>query len=258
MNQHEAGEILRANVKYLSEPLKSAVEFTLANFYQPNASDIAKKFLASVPYEIFMARDLRETNPALKAQIDTAFYTLMNDPEVWLNLEDLPHEIWRDVIGYEGLYKVSNLGRVKSFAYGTEKIRKPVFNRPGYFSLVLYKNEIPTSTRIHVLVAQAFIPNPESKAYVNHIDANKLNNRVNNLEWLTPKENWQHASNLGLQKSGCDAPKSKFTAEEIRYIREVCIPNNKEFGFSALARKFNVGVGTIERIYKREHYKNII
>ena len=66
MNQEEAGEILRANVENLSEPLKSAVEFALTNFFMPSAADLAKKFLASIPFEVFMSRDLRETNPKLK------------------------------------------------------------------------------------------------------------------------------------------------------------------------------------------------
>ncbi len=76
MNQEQAGEILRANVKNLSEPLKSAVEFTLANFFTPSAVDLAKKFLSSVPYEVFMARDLRETNLELKSKIDAALMFL--------------------------------------------------------------------------------------------------------------------------------------------------------------------------------------
>ena len=121
MNQEQAGEILRANVKNLSEPLKSAVEFTLANFYSSREAELAKKFLSSIPYEVFMARDLRETNPKLKSKIDAAYFTIVNDKNVWLSLENLPHEIWRDVVGYEGLYKVSNLGRVRSISYGNEK-----------------------------------------------------------------------------------------------------------------------------------------
>ena len=66
MDTHEAGKILRASVADLPEPLKSAVGFTLAIFYQPSAATLAKKFLASVPYEVFMAKDLRENNPELK------------------------------------------------------------------------------------------------------------------------------------------------------------------------------------------------
>ena len=170
----------------------------------------------------------------------------------------MPHEQWRDVVGYEGLYQVSNMGRVKNISYGDgAKIRKPVLNTPAYFSMVLYKDSKPTATRIHVLVAKAFIPNPEIKLVVNHRDGNKLNNRVDNLEWVTQSENLQHAYDTGLKKSGHEHSRAKLTVEQVRYIREVCIPDDRAFGFNALARKFNVSASNIERVYKRERYKNV-
>ena len=250
MNQEQAGEILRANVKNLSEPLKSAVEFALTKFFAPSAADLAKKFLASLP-------SLTTEDAEMKSQIDSAYFTLMDDEKIWLSLEDLPHEEWRDVRDYEGLYQVSNLGRVKSISYENEKIRKPVLCKPGYFSMVLYKNNLPQSARIHVLVAQAFIPNPKNKAYVNHKDGNKLNNRLENLEWLTPSENLRHALDTGLKKSGHEHSLAKFTKEEVLYIRRICIPGDPEFGISALARKFGVCIATISEIYHGETYKNI-
>ena len=257
MNHNEAGEILRASVAGLTEPLKSAIEFTLTNFYQPSAADVAKKFLSSVPYEVFMARDLREKNPELKAQISAAYYTIMSDEKIWLSPEDLPHEQWRDVVDYEGLYQVSNLGRVKSMAFGTVKIRKPVLANPGYLGLVIYKNNLPQSARIHVLVARAFIPNPEDKPEVNHRFGNKKDNRVSELEWATSSENRRHAYDFGLKRQGAEHPRAKFTEEQVRYIRKVCIPGDREFGISALARKFGVNVEAIRRIYNHKHYKNV-
>lgn len=206
MNQNDAAKILRTSVKDLSEPLKSAVEFTLATFYQPSASQLAKNFLAGLPYEVFMARDLHDTNPTLKAKIDAAYFTIVNDEHAWLGLDDLPHEQWRDVIGYEGLYQVSNLGRVKTFFKGVFKMRKLVLCKPGYFSMVLYKNNIPKSTRIHILVARAFIPNTEGKLEVNHRFGNKLDNRVSELEWVTQGENVQHAYDIDLKRRGADHP----------------------------------------------------
>lgn len=257
MNHEQAAKILRASVKDLSEPLKSAVEFTLANFYLPSAAKLAKNFLAGLPYEVFMARDLRDTNPTLKAKIDAAYFTIVNDENVWLGLDDLPHEEWRDVIGYEALYQVSNLGRVKSFFKGVFKIRKPVLSKPGYFGINLYKNNLSKIIRIHILVAQAFIPNPEGKPEVNHRFGNKRDNRVSELEWMTGSENKQHAYDIGLKKSGSDHPRAKFTAEQVRYIRNVCIPGDKEYGISALARKFGVSIGTISEMYHGDTYKNI-
>lgn len=258
MNHNEAGEILRASVAGLAEPLKSAIEFTLTNFYPSSATVEAKNFLSSVPYEVFMARDLHDTNPELKARIDAAYYTLMNDEKIWLSLEDLPHEIWRDVVDYEGLYKVSSLGRVKSFQKGKLMIRSCTKIRQGYVIVSLMKRGIKRKiVRIHVLVARAFIPNPEDKPEVNHRFGNKLDNRVSELEWVTGKENIQHAYNTGLKRKGSEHPRAKFTEEQVRYIREVCIPGDREFGMGALARKFGVDIATISEMYHYYTYKSV-
>ena len=99
-------------------------------------------------------------------------------------------EIWKDVVGYEGLYEVSNLGNIKN-AKG--RILKPLVRKHGYLGIQLRGkggNERGFKTfSIHRLVAKAFIPNPENKPEVNHIDENKTNNQANNLEWVTHKEN---------------------------------------------------------------------
>ena len=105
-------------------------------------------------------------------------------------------EIWRDIEGYEGLYQVSNLGRVKSLSRRDrlnrviqEKILKPFFNRDGYLNVKLYKEGKRKQSKVHRLVAQAFISNPDNKSQVNHRDEDKTNNKVENLEWVTSKEN---------------------------------------------------------------------
>lgn len=95
-------------------------------------------------------------------------------------------EEWRDVVGYEGLYKVSSLGRVKSLNYrntGKEQILKPYKNNYGYLIVNLSKGGKERRALIHRLVAHAFIPNPYNLQFVNHKDENKLNNCVENLEW---------------------------------------------------------------------------
>ena len=105
-------------------------------------------------------------------------------------------EIWRDIKNYEGIYEVSNLGRIKSISRnGTIKenrILKP--NKVmGYSQVGLQKYGTRKYKKIHRLVAEAFIPNPENKKEVNHKDGNKANNCVDNLEWVTTSENQLHS-----------------------------------------------------------------
>lgn len=120
-------------------------------------------------------------------------------------------EIWKDIQGYEGLYMVSNLGRVKSLPRkmknGVNKLGEDTFfiskekflkeriakDDSHYASVSLRKNNSSSTKHIHRLVAIAFIPNDDKrKTQVNHIDENKLNNRLDNLEWMTPQENTRH------------------------------------------------------------------
>ncbi|AWD92331.1 HNH endonuclease domain protein [Enterococcus phage ZXL] len=106
-------------------------------------------------------------------------------------------EHWRDIKDYEGLYQVSDLGRVKRCkgSYSrSERILKPQFNNHGYLRVHLYKNNKPTHIRVHRLVAEAFIPNLENKPEVNHLDEDKTNNMVSNLEWCTRNENVNHGT----------------------------------------------------------------
>lgn len=112
----------------------------------------------------------------------------------------MENEIWKDIKGYEGLYKISNYGRI--YSYYSKKLLKTTLCNGGYLRGHLYKNTKVKAFLVHRLVAKAFIPNPENKPEVNHIDGNKKNNNVENLEWVTSKENMEHAviNNLGVGK----------------------------------------------------------
>ena len=104
----------------------------------------------------------------------------------------MSEEIWKDIEGYEGIYQVSNLGRVKRVTTG--RILNSGKNRGGYLYVNLCKQRVVSNKRIHRLVAQAFIPNPENKPQVNLIDEYKTSNMVSNLEWSTAKENTNHGT----------------------------------------------------------------
>ena len=100
-------------------------------------------------------------------------------------------EIWKDIKGYEGCYQISNLGRVKSIGYGEERYLRLCLNQHGYYRVDLYKDKIRTIKTVHQLVAEAFLGHTPCgfELVVNHINFDRLDNRVLNLEIVTPREN---------------------------------------------------------------------
>lgn len=106
------------------------------------------------------------------------------------------NEIWKDIKEYEGLYQVSNFGRVKSLKFGKEKVMSPVLHTRGYFNIELSNKGLRKVKKIHRLVAEAFIPNPKNLPQVNHKDENKANNHVENLEWCTNGENARYGTRI--------------------------------------------------------------
>lgn len=103
-------------------------------------------------------------------------------------------EIWKDIEGYKGLYQISNKGRVKSLYNGSERILRPWINNDGYLNVKLYKNTAAQHRLVHRLVAKVFISNPDNKLQINHKDENKLNNCVENLEWITCIDNCNYGT----------------------------------------------------------------
>lgn len=124
--------------------------------------------------------------------------------------------IWKDVVGYEGLYKVSNNGMIKTLGrYKTgyngrsypEKIMSLTKDNAGYMQISLTDNDKKRKTfKVHILVARAFIPNPENKKTVNHIDGNKENNNIENLEWNTMSEQIIHKYRVLNNYNNCNKP----------------------------------------------------
>lgn len=139
-------------------------------------------------------------------------------------------EEWRDVKNYEGLYQVSNLGRVRSlYKFGSDgrlikgKVLKGGMYSNGYKFVCLRKESINKNHSIHRLVAKMFITSNSSNLVVNHLDGDKTNNRVDNLEWCTQSENLKHAVDIGLTTNQC------------KICRTVTvIENNKEIQFESM------------------------
>ena len=187
-------------------------------------------------------RKYEKAKPAYAALMK--FYPLM--------IENLDGEIWRTVPDYEN-YQISNFGRVKSLWKSKAKILKPAFCN-GYLRVDLCKDGKQKLFRVHRLIAQAFIPNPEGKPQVNHKDGHPMNNYVENLEWATHEENLKHAFDTGLKiaPQGEESILAKLTNEQAKYIRN----NPDRLNLEQLAAKFGVDRSTIGLIQRGETYKN--
>ena len=107
-------------------------------------------------------------------------------------------ETWKDIKNYQGIYQISNLGKIKN---NKGKLLKQFKNHKGYLTIQLSKNGDSKTYTVHRLVAQAFIPNPDNKPQINHKNCNKEDNKIDNLEWCTNNENKAHAKINGLCKS---------------------------------------------------------
>jgi hypothetical protein len=128
-------------------------------------------------------------------------------------------EVWKDIEGYEGLYQVSNIGRVKSLKGEIEKMISISIKETGYHRVTLIKDSVCKRKYVHVLVAEAFIG--KSDLEVNHINGIKSDNRVENLEWVTKSDNIKHAYKIGLKKkyNGSLNGNSVLTKEQVIEIK---------------------------------------
>lgn len=160
----------------------------------------------------------------------------------------MEEEIWKDVVGFEELYQVSSLGRIKSFKKKNEKILKPYLDKNGYTNIGFCRKTRSKRYLLHRIVAIAFIPNPDNLPQVNHKDGNKQNNAKNNLEWSTPSENTQHSYDTGLKPKGSKHHNAKLTENQVLEIRE-----SKSL-HRDLAEKYKVSSGLISNIKNRKKW----
>lgn len=155
----------------------------------------------------------------------------------------MKQEIWKGLIyqgkDYSTLLEVSNMGKIRNVKTGT--IYKLNLIKSGYLTICvsLGSRKNKKCFKVHKAVAESFIPNLNNFPIVNHIDGNKLNNNVNNLEWCTHSYNIKHAitNNLRNTPKGEQCVFSKLNEEDIRYIRANYIPKDKEFRLQSIGKE---------------------
>lgn len=165
---------------------------------------------------------------------------------------------WKDIEGYEGLYRVSSCGQIYSiWKKGLKKLQD---DKDGYKKVTLYKNGKSKCIAVHRVVAMNFIENPSNKPYVNHIDGNKANNRIENLEWCTQSENELHAHNTGLKNTRTkvtsyigDIKEKEFesTIEATKWLRDNGYPKASRSSISEVCN--NKRKSAYGRIWKNEY-----
>ena len=175
--------------------------------------------------------------------------------EVWAKL------IYPQISDEDNRFEISTLGRLKNSI--TNFIYTPTKLNSGYLSVrtTLGSKKKKLHIILHKAVAYTFLSNPSNYPCVNHIDGDKTNNTIENLEWCTYGHNLQHAYDTMLFSkdviSGENNHEAKLTKEDVLYIRDNYIKGSRQFGAHALARKFNVTHPTILSIIHREAWLNI-
>jgi len=170
-------------------------------------------------------------------------------------------EIWKDITGWEGYYKASSFGRIKSLKriIGNTPIKECVLSatprKDKYIRISLYKETVERTMYAHRLVCMAFHENKFKKPNVNHKDGDKSNNCSDNLEWATRKENAEHAKNvLGVQVMGTKHYMSKFTDADVLAIKSM---RERGIKLKEISKIYNVHLSTIGKIVTGVNWKQI-
>lgn len=163
-------------------------------------------------------------------------------------------EIWKEVRDFEGIYEISSLGRVKILRNGN--IKKNWVYKSGYAYIVLTKNKVQKTFLVHRIVAKAFIPNPDKKEQVNHLNCNKSDNRVSNLEWCSRSENAFHAvkNDHWVKQNGSLNHCAKLTETKVKKIL-IEIKNGCTGRF--LSKKYKVATSVISEIKNNKSWKHV-
>ncbi len=171
-------------------------------------------------------------------------------------------EIWKSVVGYEDFYSVSNLGRVRRDKAGeglckAGRMIKYTKSKTNYLRTCLCKYGVQKTVLVASIVADAFIGHKPSGYEINHIDGNKSNNNIKNLEYVTRSENIRHSFDIGIRfvKKGQDNHFAKLSEEQVILIRKSYVPYKNSY--SKIGKKFNVSRSCINNIIRRKNWKHI-
>jgi HNH endonuclease/NUMOD4 motif len=172
------------------------------------------------------------------------------------------NEIWKEIPGFETYYEVSDLGNVRSLRYHGTTRKKPriivgAISKNGYRKTLLYNADQKRFTKmVHVVALESFVgPRPSTKHHAAHLNGNRLDNRIENLAWVTAKENMRHRDEHGTTMHGLDHHSSKLNPEKVIKIRQMHLNG---VSLAELGRMFGVNETNIKKVVTRRTWKRVL